>query len=624
MQVEFLVPVLTTGGTGGDVISNAERATSKGAELSLTALPMDNLIVNFNLGYLRAQMNKATIFIRNNQCDHVPPSQECNQVLDGATTPMSPKWTASADAEYTFPVMDKFEGFGRLEWTFRDTVSRTLVEGLVQPDAFPWKVPAYNFFTLRAGLRSDAWSVTAYAENLFDKNYYQNAYVKAWGSAVPASSHPREVTEMNTIRYRLHLLFPLLLILFTQVTNAGTTAIVGGTVVDLDGKSPIQDAVILVEGDKITAIGKAGDVNIPADAERIDASGSWLIPGLMNMHVHLGLILPGKMKAELANESEAALALRMADGARGVLQAGVTTIRLPGDTAHADIALDRAIKKGQAIGPRIYSAGEAVTITGGHGSKKDGKANFDGPYELVKEARRQIMAGAKWVKILISGGIATDGGGLAAALMTPEEINAVVDAAHRFGAKVTAHSGSSVATSIAVDAGIDSIEHGYFLDEKTLRKMKKHGTYLVPTIVVSQPATEPFFKKIGSPDWYLKRRNEAGKAHFQALKTAIKVGVNIALGTDQLPHEPNDGTTATAREAQYYVEAGMTPLQALRSATIETAKLLGAEDQIGSLEVGKFADIVAVDKDPAEDIKALRNIQLVMKGGAVYRNKLGQ
>ena len=157
-----------------------------------------------------------------------------------------------------------------------------------------------------------------------------------------------------------------------------------------------------------------------------------------------------------------------------------------------------------------------------------------------------------------------------------------------------------------------------------LKKMKKHGTYLVPTIVVSQPATEPFFTKIGSPAWYLKRRNEAGKAHFQALKTAIKVGVNIALGTDQLPHEPNDGTTATAREAQYYVEAGMTPLQALRSATIETAKLLDADDIIGTLEVGKYADIVAVDKDPAKDIKALRNILLVMKGGEVYRNKLAE
>ena len=407
------------------------------------------------------------------------------------------------------------------------------------------------------------------------------------------------------------------------VNSIAATAIVGGTVVDLDGNEPLKNAVILVENERISAIGAAGSVTVPADAEIIDAGNTWLIPGLMNMHVHLGLVLPGKMAAELANESEAALALRMAAAARETLQAGVTTIRLPGDRAHADLALMRAINKGQAHGPRIFSSGEALTITAGHGSKS-GKENYDGPYQLIKAARTQISAGATWIKILISGGIATDGGGLAAALMTPEEVHAVIDAAHRFGAKVTAHSGSPAATDVAIDAGLDCVEHGYFLDRKILKKMKEHGTWLVPTIVVSQPATEPFFERIGSPPWYLERRNAAGKSHWRALQMAIEEGVNIALGTDQLPAEPNDGTTATAREAQYYVEAGMTPLQALRSATIETARLLEAEDEIGSLETGKYADIVAVDKDPTEDIKALRNILLVMKGGTVYRNKLEQ
>ena len=402
----------------------------------------------------------------------------------------------------------------------------------------------------------------------------------------------------------------------------GTTAIVGGTVVDLEGKAPIENAVILVEGERIAAIGKSGGVKIPDGAEQIDAGGAWLIPGLMNMHIHLGLVLPGKMKAELSDESEAALALRMAANARDSLQAGVTTIRLTGDRGHADLDLMRAINKGQADGPRIFSAGEELTITAGHGSKLPGKTNYDGPDELVKAARTQISAGAKWLKILISGGIATDGGGLAEALMTPEEIRAVIDAGHRFGVKITAHSGSPAATSIAVDAGLDCVEHGYFLDRPTLKKMKEHGTWLVPTIVVTAPATQPFFEKIGSPPWYLERRNSAGKSHWRALEMAIEEGVNIALGTDQLPHEPNDGTTATAREAQYYVEAGMTPLQALRSATIETARLLEAEDEIGTLEAGKYADIVAVDRDPTQDIKALRNILLVMKGGRVYRNNL--
>lgn len=430
---------------------------------------------------------------------------------------------------------------------------------------------------------------------------------------------------MNSALARLRAALWLALCLaLPGAAAAGTTAIVGGAVVNLEGNAPLKGAVILVEDERIVAIGKAGSVEVPEDADIIDAGGAWLIPGLMNMHVHLGLILPGKMMAELAHESEAALALRMAVVARESLQAGVTTIRLTGDQRHADLALMRAINKGQADGPRIFSAGETLTITGGHGSKKPGKINYDGPYELVKAARTQISAGASWIKILISGGIATDGGGLAAALMTPEEIGAVIDAAHRFGAKVTAHSGSSAATQVAIEAGIDCIEHGYFLDRETLQKMKESGTWLVPTIVVSQPATQPFFERIGSPPWYLKRRESAGKAHWQALEMAIEEGVNIALGTDQHPAEPNDGTTATAREAQYYVEAGMTPLQALRSATTETAKLLGAEQDIGSLEPGKYADIVAVGGNPAEDIKALRQILFVMKGGKTYRNDLAK
>ena len=406
------------------------------------------------------------------------------------------------------------------------------------------------------------------------------------------------------------------------VAANGTTALVNATVVNLDGGQPLSDAVVLIEGERIAAIGGRGEVTIPPGADVVDVGGTWLIPGLMNMHVHLGLVLPGKMEAELANETEGELVLRMAKAARESLDAGVTTIRSPGDQRHGDLALKKSIAKGESHGPRIFSAGESIIITGGHGSEH-GKTYNDGPDELVKAARREISSGAQWVKILISGGIATNGGGLAEALMTPEEISAVIDASHRFGAKVAAHSGSPVATNIAVDAGIDSIEHGYFLDRPVLKKMAKAGTWYVPTIVVSQPASQPFFEKIGSPQWYLDRRNSAGKDHWKALQMAIEEGVNIGLGTDQLPSEPNDGTTATAREAQYDVEAGMTNLQALRSATIETARMLGAEKDIGSLEVGKYADIVAVAGNPAEDIKALRTIKLGMKGGHVYRNELG-
>ena len=422
----------------------------------------------------------------------------------------------------------------------------------------------------------------------------------------------------------------LLFVLFpgNVVSSAETKVLLGGTVVDLDGQANLEDAVVLIKGERIAAIGGRSEITIPANAEVIDTQGLWLIPGLMNMHVHMGLVLPGKMAAEHGGESEADLVLRMAAFAEQILQAGVTTIRSPGNSwpprilsSRPDIALQEAIKNGTAHGPRIFSAGEALRITGGHGSRP-GETYNDGPVELIEAARREISLGASWIKIMISGGIATQGGNLSAALMTPEEIKAVVDAAHRFGARITAHSGSSEATSIAVDAGIDCIEHGYFLDRNVLKKMKKRGTWLVPTIVVSQPATAPFFEKIGSPDWYLKRRDSAGKEHWKALKMAIEEDVNIALGTDQLPSEPNDGTTATAREAQYYVEAGMTPLQALRSATIAPAQMLGADNDIGSLEVGKYADIVILAVDPVEDIKALRDILLVMKGGEIYRNEL--
>lgn len=414
-----------------------------------------------------------------------------------------------------------------------------------------------------------------------------------------------------------------LLIWTTSVAqNADSTiALVGGSVVNLDGGKPLNDAVVLVEGKRIVAIGTSKEVELSPGTKIVDMTGTWLIPGLMNMHVHFGLVLPGKMEAELAKETEAELALRMAYSARETLQAGVTTIRSPGDQRHADIALQKAIAKGQAHGPRIYSSGESLIITGGHGSEQ-GKTYNDGPYELIKAARKEISAGASWVKILISGGIATEGGDISQALMTPEEINAVVDAAHRLGAKVAAHSGSPAATDMAIDAGIDSIEHGYFLDRPVLKKMQAAGTWFVPTIVVSQPATAPFFEKIGSPQWYLDRRDSVGKEHWKALQIAIEEGVNIALGTDQLPGEPNDGTTATAREAQYYVAAGMTDLQALRAATIEPARMLGADDEIGSLEVGKYADIVAVDKNAAKDITALRNIMFVMKGGHIYRNEI--
>lgn len=398
-------------------------------------------------------------------------------------------------------------------------------------------------------------------------------------------------------------------------------AIVGASVVSLDGAAPIKDAVVVIDGDRIVAVGARATTKVPEGAEVIHAEGKWIVPGLMNMHVHLGLVLPGKQGAELANETDAELALRMAGNARESLLSGTTTVRMTGSPRHADFALRRAIERGEVDGPRIYTAGELIAVTGGHGSGRDGEGN-DGPDEFRKATRQEIFEGADWIKIAISGGIADTHGAIAASTMTKEEMEAVIDTAHRHGVKVTAHSGSPIATDEAVDLGLDCVEHGYFLTPEVLHKMKEKGVWLVPTIVVSQPSALPFFEKIGSPDWYLARVASVGKQHWATLQMAIKEGVKIALGTDQFPFEPNDGTTATIREAQYYVEAGMTPLQALRAATIEPATLLGISDKLGTIEKGKLADLLIVDSDPTQDIKALRTIRVVMKGGEIYRSDL--
>ena len=183
MHVSFLVPQLGES-AGGTFISNAESAFSKGVEVSVTALPIDNLIVNFNLGYLDAELDKATVFIRDNVCNHRPPSTECNHVLDGSRTPLSPEWTMSADAEYTFNVAPAYDGFARVEWTYRDKVDKTQVEDLLRPDEVPWQVPSYDFFNVRAGVRHKNFTITGYAENVFNSHFFQNAYRKAWASGV--------------------------------------------------------------------------------------------------------------------------------------------------------------------------------------------------------------------------------------------------------------------------------------------------------------------------------------------------------------------------------------------------------------------------------------------------------
>lgn len=392
-------------------------------------------------------------------------------------------------------------------------------------------------------------------------------------------------------------------------------AIVGASVVDLENGRSVPNAVLLIDGERIKAVGPAGSVSVPEGADVIHVDGKWLLPGLMNMHVHLGLRLPGAEGDSLANETDVEEVLRMAGNARRSLLSGVTTLRLVGEDHGTDFALRKAIDSGQVMGPRIKTAGEVIIPTGGHGSME-----ADGPAGFAHVVREQIKQGADVIKIAISGGISDSHGDISAAPMTDEELSTLIEVAHRNGIKVTAHNGSSVAAHQAMKFGIDGFEHGYHLDLSVLKEMKAKGVWLVPTIVVSQPGALEFYRKIGSPPWYLERVRSTGVDHWAMLQNAIRLGVNIALGTDQFPFEPNDGTTATVAEAELYVKAGMTTLQGLRAAMVTPAQMMGVEKDLGGLEPGKYADVIAVSEDPLQNIRALRTIGFVMKGGDVVRN----
>lgn len=373
----------------------------------------------------------------------------------------------------------------------------------------------------------------------------------------------------------------------------------------------------------IRAVGAAEDVLAEARSDApaiVDLAGSYLMPGLINMHVHLSLALPGHLGAVVHRSNLAELVLLMADSARRTLHCGVTTVRLVGESRYADFALRKGIEHGAVDGPRIFTAGHALCCTGGHGWIADG-LQADGVDGFRRATREQLRAGADLIKVCISGGIAGEHEHIDTPQLLDDEMAAVIGIAHDWGRKVTAHAGPAEVVRRAVELGLDCVEHGYELTDDVTKLMAAQGVWYVPTIVVSR--CEQFFHDNGVPGWMIERALGAGPRHWESLQYALRNGVPIALGSDMPPHAAYDETNATVRELEFMVEAGMPVADALKSATVRPAEWLGVADRIGTLEAGKRADLIGLRADPTRDVSALRSLHLVMKDGVVYRDDAG-
>lgn len=385
---------------------------------------------------------------------------------------------------------------------------------------------------------------------------------------------------------------------------------------------PVPDAGVWIENGRIAAVGPYAGVAAQARAagpvtER-DLGGAYVTPGLVNMHTHFSLSLPGGGGDAVKDLGPHDLAYYMADGARRTLRCGVTTVRNVAEKDHADFALRRAIDAGRTEGPRMFTAGRALVCTGGHGHESSDTLECDGPVGFRRGARAQIKAGADLIKVMISGGIAGEHEGIHTRQLFADEMAAVIETAHAWGRKVTAHAGPAPVIEAAVELGLDCVEHGYQLTPEVARLMAERGTALVPTLLVTR--CKEFFDELGVPEWMQCRSLGAGPRHLESFAMALEAGVDILLGSDMPPFWGFEGTNATVRELEYIAER-TGPERALHIGTLAPIRWLGAEADLGTIEQGKYADLIAMDANPLDATSAFRGVRWVMKGGRVYTDE---
>ena len=409
----------------------------------------------------------------------------------------------------------------------------------------------------------------------------------------------------------------------TAIADEHTTIIHAGTLLAVPGESPANNQSIIVEGNQIVRVenGFVDPADVSGDVTVIDLSDKFVLPGLMDMHVHLLGEIGPNTRMDTLHVTTSMQALKGAMHAKRTLDAGFTTVRDLGGRPEAIYALRDAVNNGFVPGPRIIAAGSSLAATGGHGDVDGVKAELltlwtpdticDGPYDCRRATRYAIKYGADWIKITATGGVLSDTATGTDQQMTDDELREIMDTAHGLGVKVAAHAHGTDGINAALRAGVDTIDHGSFLDRESISLFKQTGAYLVPTLspsfkIPAQMEGNPFFT------YAIKAKALAASAASKAnFGIAYKAGVKIAFGTDSAVTKHGDN----ADEFAMMVESGMTEMDAIRSATVVAAEVVEMSDTLGTIESGKIADIIAVDGNPLADITALQSVSVVIKDG---------